>query len=386
MKAVLVKAHKLLQNSMPFLGKIVFTLKSTNPTYVSSSIPEEGIFLHGYAFAKLIPNTCLGPHTYYLYQIYAQGHTPGVYLSDVIEEGYCFVPQHDCLLENIIIPLPGSTVITDDQTYDIATDLDEMRYILNEIRTIKTQLLTVQNNTETSANAALTSVQTLTPLVTSAQNLQSELNTISNRISNQLSTFEETASTNVQNQITLKLNEALQVINQEKLLVQDLINLLQSKFQVVEQYSSYLERLAALETLVNQNLNTLSTIQQNYLTEADLPSVSYALNCSEDMSETNLTVTTSKYGQVVNTNNISLNCLVSWVSDELSDRDTNISIVNNKVDAIQDFTGATVSNSGSQGLVPAPSISDRNLYLKGNGTWSELSFNLISDGYIDSLD
>ena len=36
------------------------------------------------------------------------------------------------------------------------------------------------------------------------------------------------------------------------------------------------------------------------------------------------------------------------------------------------FQGATTSSSGTYGLVPAPSTADKELFLKGNGTWSEL--------------
>ena len=37
-----------------------------------------------------------------------------------------------------------------------------------------------------------------------------------------------------------------------------------------------------------------------------------------------------------------------------------------------DFTGATSSADGTHGLVPAPLIADREKYLKGDGTWSEI--------------
>jgi hypothetical protein len=38
------------------------------------------------------------------------------------------------------------------------------------------------------------------------------------------------------------------------------------------------------------------------------------------------------------------------------------------VDVAQDFVGATTSNDGAHGLVPAPSSDDRNSFLKGDGT------------------
>lgn len=44
-----------------------------------------------------------------------------------------------------------------------------------------------------------------------------------------------------------------------------------------------------------------------------------------------------------------------------------------------DFTGATSSSNGVHGYVPAPAIADRNKYLKGDGTWSEVSGGTASD-------
>lgn len=38
------------------------------------------------------------------------------------------------------------------------------------------------------------------------------------------------------------------------------------------------------------------------------------------------------------------------------------------IDVAQDFVGATTSNDGAHGLVPAPSSGDRNSFLKGDGT------------------
>lgn len=40
---------------------------------------------------------------------------------------------------------------------------------------------------------------------------------------------------------------------------------------------------------------------------------------------------------------------------------------------IKDFVGATVETAGKHGLVPAPDASDYNKYLKGDGTWAEVS-------------
>lgn len=52
-----------------------------------------------------------------------------------------------------------------------------------------------------------------------------------------------------------------------------------------------------------------------------------------------------------------------WVNRDLSD------ILS---DILVDFKGATSSNPGSSGLVPAPSIGAQTKFLKGDGTWDRL--------------
>lgn len=62
------------------------------------------------------------------------------------------------------------------------------------------------------------------------------------------------------------------------------------------------------------------------------------------------------------------------VTDVLVD---GVSVVNQdgeaEVTMPTDFTGATAQQAGSHGLVPAPAIADKEKYLKGDGTWGEVS-------------
>ena len=51
---------------------------------------------------------------------------------------------------------------------------------------------------------------------------------------------------------------------------------------------------------------------------------------------------------------------------------TGIDIINNVISA-KSMVGATSSSDGSAGMVPAPLISDRDKFLKGDGTWGEVS-------------
>lgn len=49
-----------------------------------------------------------------------------------------------------------------------------------------------------------------------------------------------------------------------------------------------------------------------------------------------------------------------------------VSVTNDRVANIPQMTGATANANGSAGVVPEPSVSDRDKYLKGDGTWAEV--------------
>ena len=51
------------------------------------------------------------------------------------------------------------------------------------------------------------------------------------------------------------------------------------------------------------------------------------------------------------------------------------------------FIGATAAENGAAGLVPAPTVSDRTKYLRGDGTWSEVEGTLSAEdrAIIDGL-
>ena len=60
--------------------------------------------------------------------------------------------------------------------------------------------------------------------------------------------------------------------------------------------------------------------------------------------------------------------VLSWVNDQ----DTTYS----------DFSGANGSNAGSAGLVPTPAATDNTKYLKGDGTWSGITVDVVPTGAI----
>ena len=49
-------------------------------------------------------------------------------------------------------------------------------------------------------------------------------------------------------------------------------------------------------------------------------------------------------------------------------------LIDDKISAIDDFTGATSSQDGVAGLVPAPEAGEQNEFLRGDGTWGKPSF------------
>ena len=67
----------------------------------------------------------------------------------------------------------------------------------------------------------------------------------------------------------------------------------------------------------------------------------------------------------------------------------NIQIQNNVISATDttysDFTGATIQQDGSHGLVPEPSAGDENKFLKGDGTWADAGGGNVDDVLVDGI-
>ena len=70
---------------------------------------------------------------------------------------------------------------------------------------------------------------------------------------------------------------------------------------------------------------------------------------------------------------IDMNCLPYWVSTQLTKIDEDIADVNTRVSAIGIYQGATSEESGTSGLVPSASASEKDYVLKGDGTWLSLA-------------
>lgn len=119
-------------------------------------------------------------------------------------------------------------------------------------------------------------------------------------------------------------------------------------------------------TLKDQDGNTLGTAQT-----IDLPLESVVVSGSYD-SQTKEVVLTLQSGSTIR---FSVADLVSGLQPTLT-AGSNITIdsTTNTISATDttysDFTGATSSVAGANGLVPAPTTSDPDKYLKGDGTWN----------------
>ena len=55
---------------------------------------------------------------------------------------------------------------------------------------------------------------------------------------------------------------------------------------------------------------------------------------------------------------------------------SNVVTTDNQSSTISDFTGATEESNGARGFVPAPTIAQRNSFLRGDGSWSTSGFNV----------
>ena len=73
------------------------------------------------------------------------------------------------------------------------------------------------------------------------------------------------------------------------------------------------------------------------------------------------------------TNVIDMNCLPSWMSLQLTKVDERIAALNSRIDGVGIYQGATTNESGFAGLVPPAIALDKDKFLKGDGTWQEVS-------------
>ena len=99
----------------------------------------------------------------------------------------------------------------------------------------------------------------------------------------------------------------------------------------------------------------------------------------QELSSVSLSLTSGS-----TTNVVDMNCLPYWVSTQLTKIDERIAAVNTRVNNIGIYQGATENESGVIGLVPAATSAEKDNYLKGDGTWAELTLPNVYQGATSS--
>ena len=258
MPKVCVTIKRSLQNKLPFLGKIVFTLEGDNSELITSFIPEVGFFYHGQAYAHLVPNEEIEGTTYYSYAIYAQGHIKGVFLSEPVEQGICLVPDHDCNLDDIISPIPDK-----ETANEIVAKASSM------MAEIKSALEQTKECMRKSCEAAA-STKNLPALVQEVQTYYNWTKSRQEEIEEDLSSFTKMLSdyeSNLKNQIKSiffeNTKELLDSVKEEQILINDLWHKILEKFQGAENIGEIQDSIRSLHEVYIADINELRNTLHN---------------------------------------------------------------------------------------------------------------------------
>lgn len=258
MKKVTVTIKRLIQQLYPFYGKIVFTLEGDNSELVTSFIPEVGFFCHGETCVHLVPNEEIEGTTYYSYAIYAQGHMPGVFLSEPVEEGICLVPNQDCNLDDIISPIPDK-----ETANEIVAKASSM------MAEIKSALEQAKECMRKSCEAAA-STKNLPSLVQEVQTYYNWTKSRQEEIENEFSSFTKMLSdyeSNLKNQIKSiffeNTKELLDSVKEEQILINDLWHKILEKFQGAENIGEIQDSIRSLHEAYIADINKLRNILHN---------------------------------------------------------------------------------------------------------------------------
>lgn len=254
---VKVTSKKCIQQLSPFQGKIVFTLQGDKSEFVTSFIPEVSIFCNGVAISLLVPNSLIeNANTYYHYAIYAQGHKPGVFFSNPVEEGHCIIPEHDCDLDDIISNVPDK-----ETAEEIITKASN---ILATIRSSLDQVQFYVEQANASASLSDDNKADIIQLVQKIEIIYDQLkdkeqflqNTINSTFSS-LSLFQNQTEQTINNLIAEHTAEFIQTAHTEQLLLQDLWQKVLEKFSTLENYQEFFTSIQLLQQQYAEELNNL---------------------------------------------------------------------------------------------------------------------------------
>lgn len=255
MDKVTITTRRLIQQLYPFLGKIVFTLKGDNSELVTSFIPEVSIFCNSIAISHLVPNALIEDAiTYYHYAIYPQGHVPGVFLSEPVEEGDCIVPDHDCELDDIISPVPDKNTAE-----KIIADASSM------IAEIRASLLRAEECSRNACEAAQ-STQNVASLIQQGEQYYLWTKARQEEIAEatkMLDDYQANINQMISNIFQQKTDELQETVRQEQLIVNDLWNKIHQMFPGLDNVTDLLDEVRNLHETYIADMSSLRDYVEN---------------------------------------------------------------------------------------------------------------------------
>ena len=269
MNKVTITTRRLIQQLYPFLGKIVFTLQGDNSELVTSFISETSIFCNSIAISHLVPNSLIeDATTYYHYAIYPQGHVPGVFLSEPIEEGNCIVPNHDCFLDDIIAPKQedAQSIIAQVTSY-----IAEIREAAEQARRCAIQsceCASTSNQYLEDINGIYKKNQTI---LSNVQEKEEQINQEINTFLAQLDDYEHSIKTYIETFYNNTTAEFLNFLQETQAKVKIIWANITEKYEYLQQYENVINSLQ--ELLSNQVQEALNNHEERITTLEEKPVV-----------------------------------------------------------------------------------------------------------------
>ena len=221
MSKKLLSVKRDIKGKLPFPGKIRFVVQG-----VTAPLPIviEAPFRKGEASALLVPSEEYGINSYYWYGIFPQGHAPGIYLHEPVEENYFKMPDHDADLDELI-PLVPPQEIPEEIVPEATIILTDIKKALSDARECLRQ--TCQCKTD---------------------------------LEDMLDNYEELLKERAFLEINQKKEEALQSIQREQDLVNELWAAIQAKFAEVDQIEVLFTQIRELHEAYVREFQQLSDL------------------------------------------------------------------------------------------------------------------------------
>ena len=314
--------HVFIQR--PVQGTIIFTLKGSEEASSFS-----GIFKNTHASVLLVPNTEKG--TYYEYIIYAQGYECRGLVTKEIEKGYCVVPEYNCRLDSIIIP---EAIKEDSKPGNLVSISGSF------------------NCNEDAPSLTLTSIKDsgeITP-----QSI--DMSCLSEMMDSKISTIPQPdLSTYATKDIaTTSTNGLLSSTDKIKL--------------------DGLNEYPRIKKIVHSNSNNVYNMY--YPTPAPANFINLKTNQPTELmfnSYRGIKLSSSNGTQHGDYNRVSI-AIGATPEDYAGDglRTTR------GILSVPEYEGATASTAGTDGLVPAATSAEKDMFLKGDGTWYDLNTDIAN--------